>query len=323
MNLKEAYETLRLTSSATPEEVKKQYKKLAKEFHPDRNKSAGAEAKFKEINQANDVIQAGEQIDQSSIHWNPFGNNMPDILNNIFNRNGQSGKVHYANHIELLTNISFKNSVQGCKQQVKYTRKTKCPHCQGNGNKPINNGCQVCKGRGQVTNTAGGSIFIQTCTSCRGKSQTTPCNECHQSGVLNAEMSLDVSIPSYITNGNVLRLQNMGNFGGTVMGLHDQYTDVLLRIDVSPEPGLRLEGKDVVSHLDISLLEALQGCNKEINTIDGSRKINIDSGIKNKEEVILSVGDHNDIKHRVVVNVSYPSDVSKIIDLLIREGKIK
>lgn len=324
MNLREAYQILELPSTATPDEAKKRFKKLAKEFHPDRNKDPGAEDKFKKYSEANDRIQVGDQAEPSPVNWNPFGGNpMHDVFNVMFNRNGQSSKVHHASHIELTTTISFKESVQGCKKELKYSRKTKCPHCQGSGNKSINNGCQFCKGRGQVTNIAGGAVFVQTCNSCHGKSQTTPCGECNQSGVVDTEVSINVSIPSYVIDGNVLRLERMGNFGGMVMGLHDQYTDALLHINVVSESGLRLEGKDIVSDLNISLLEALQGCNREINTISGNKEIDVIGGIKNKEEVVISVGDHNNIKHRVIVNVSYPSDVSSIINLLVKEGKIK
>jgi molecular chaperone DnaJ len=317
MKLREAYTILGLSPGASPDEAKKQYRKLTKEFHPDVNKEPDAEAKFKKINEAYQVVQSGEDTEpHRTIDWNqPFGNH-PNYAD-FFNINPFSTKrQYYSSNIELQITISFKESVQGCNKEIQYSRQVKCPYCHGNGNRPINNGCKTCGGQGQTTSRQHGAVFIRTCTDCLGKTSNIPCNECKTSGVVDAQASVHVTIPAFVVDGNILRLSGMGNFSGTFMGVQDQHTDVLLHIKVISEPGLRLEKNEIVSEVEISLLESFLGCNRMIQTIDGSRLIDIPKGTKNKEEVVLSVGDNNNIKHRVIVHVSYPANVDKLIDVL-------
>jgi molecular chaperone DnaJ len=317
MKLSEAYKIINLSSDATPEEVKKQYKKLAKEFHPDVNKAPDAEATFKKISEAYQTIQAGKD-EPPVADWGGFNN---QHIYDIFNRNGsgRATKQHLSSNIDLYTTISFRDAVQGCKIEITYSRQIKCPHCQGSGNKPTNNGCKTCGGQGQVVSRNGSHVFIRTCSECLGRSQSNPCTNCSSTGLIETEASVHVSVPAAMVDGNVLRLQGMGNFAGTFMGLQDQYTDVHLRIKVTPEPGLRLEGKDVVSDLHLTLLDALRGCDTTISTIDGSKVIEVNAGIKNKEEIVLSVGGHN-IKHRVIVHVEYPANIDNLIDVLSKEA---
>lgn len=323
MKLSEAYTVMGLSPGATPEEAKKQFKKLAKEFHPDVNKAAGAEAKFKQINEAYQIVESGEGTDPPI--GNPFHGSAGGYgpFRNPFSGDpfGSSKRQYYASNIDLNTTISFKESVQGVKKEIKYSRQIKCPHCQGSGNKPINNGCKKCGGRGQTTIRQGGAIFIQTCPECMGRSKTNPCTECNSAGVLSAEASVHVSIPPAVSEGNILRLSSMGNFSGTLLGLQDTYTDVYVHIHVTAEEGMRLEGKDIVSEVTISLLDALRGCSQKVKTISGEKKVTIEAQAKNKDEVVLSVGDHNSIKHRVIVNIGYPTNIDKLIDVLLEEGK--
>jgi molecular chaperone DnaJ len=326
MKLTEAYTILNLDPSATPEEAKKQYRKLAKQFHPDINKDADAEAKFKKINEAYEIVESGVDPEQPAMDWNnPFGHghgnrHVYDPFSAIFNRGNSAKRQYNSTNIEIQTSISFRESVQGCKKEISYSRQTKCPHCHGSGNKPVNNGCKKCGGKGQVTTQSAGSIFITTCPSCHGHSQTNPCTPCSSTGVTEAEASVHVSVPAAVVDGKVLRLRGMGNFAGTLMGLQDQFTDVYLHIKVKPDADMRLVGEDVVSDLNVSLLDALRGCSSNIKTIDGDKMVDVPAGTKNKDEVILSVGDHN-IKHRVIIGVSYPTDVNKLIDVLLEEGK--
>jgi len=316
MKLSEAYSILEIPQTATPEEAKKKYRELAKKLHPDVNKAPDAEAKFKKINEAYQIIESGEETDLPT--GNPF-NRSYDPFRNPFDPFSSSRKQYYAGNISVQLTISFKDSVQGVKKEIKYSRQIKCPHCHGSGNKPINNGCKKCSGRGQTTVRQGGAVYIQTCSECMGRSKTVPCTECNNAGVLSSEASVHVSIPPAVVDGNILRLQSMGNFAGTLMGLQDQYTDVHVHIHVTPEEGLKLVGKDIVSDLNISLLDALRGCTRKIKSIDGNMSITIADGTKNKDEVVLSVGDNNSVKHRVIINVEYPINLDKLIDVLLEE----
>jgi len=309
MNLKEAYSILEIPQTASPEEAKKKYRELTKKYHPDVNKDAGAEGKFKKINEAYQVVSSGKSTDREDMHWNqpqqnPFG--------------GQAWQqVAPVDNISLHTTISFRESIQGCKKELKFNRKTKCKDCHGQGQTTINNGCDKCGGRGQVTGRQGNMIFIQTCDKCFGKSQTLPCNTCSMRGSVEAETSINVTIPGGITDHNILRVAGMGHFAGYLFGQLEQHTDVHLHVRVTPESGLRLEGTHVISHLEVSLLEALQGCKKTVKTILGDKEIEIEAKSRHKDEVVIphlgvnGVGDQ-----KVILDVKYPSDVGSLIDIL-------
>jgi DnaJ-class molecular chaperone len=132
-----------------------------------------------------------------------------------------------------------------------------------------------------------------------------------------------VSVPAGVVNGNILRLQHMGNYAGTVMGIMgimDQYTDAFCHIKVKPMEGLSIEGKSVVTTVEIPLLEALQGCNRTVKTIFGEKEIMIPALSRNRDEVIiphLGVGGTGD--QRIILDVQYPSNTTKLIGVLVDE----
>lgn len=313
MNLQEAYSILELDQGADADAAKKKYRELTKKYHPDVNKDPGAEDKFKKINEAYQVVSTGKSTDRQDVQFrqprqsgfNPF---------DPFNRQG--AQVRQASHIELHSTISFKDSVLGCRQDLKFNRQSKCPDCDGQGEKTINNGCKQCNGLGTVTTRRGNMIFTQTCDKCYGQSQTEDCKKCHMTGILDVEVSVSVNIPGGVTNGNVLRLGGMGNYAGGFMGM-DQYTDAHLHINVTPENGLTLQGTDVVSTLEISLLEALRGCSKRVKTVLGEKDIDIKPMSRNKDEVIISrMGVNRVGNQKVILDVKYPKDVNTLIGVL-------
>lgn len=306
MNLKEAYSILELSPDASPEEAKKKYKELTKKMHPDINKAPDAHETFVKINEAYQVVSSGKSTDQnirSSHQGNPFGR---QVVVNVSN-------------ISLQTTISFKESVFGCKKDLKFNRKVKCQECDGHGEKAINNGCEKCGGKGQVVARQGSVIMIQTCDKCFGRSEAISCSNCNETGMLEAEASVNVTIPGGIEDGNVLRLQGMGHFAGT-FGPFDQHTDVHLRVTVQKDENLSLSGMDVIFNLEISLLNALQGCQKTVNTVLGKQDITIKPLSKNKEEVIIpKLGVNNIGNQRVILDVKYPDNIDKLISILNEE----
>jgi molecular chaperone DnaJ len=216
----------------------------------------------------------------------------------------------------LQTVISFKDSVLGCNQELKFNRQSKCVDCDGQGSQLLNNGCQLCGGKGTLTMQRGNMIFTQTCNKCHGNSQTENCNKCNASGFIDVETSVSVNIPGGILNKTVLRMGGMGNYAGGIMGL-DQYTDAHLHIHVTPDDQLSLLGGDVISNLEISLLEALQGSKKVVKTILGESQIDIKPMSRNKDEVIISQMGVNRVgNQRIILDVKYPKDISKLIGVL-------
>jgi molecular chaperone DnaJ len=318
MNLKEAYSILELSPGVSADEAKKKYRELTRKFHPDRNKEPGAEDKFKKINEAYDVVKTGKSTDRADVHQQQYAHQTN--FNPFIHMHQQ--RVHaQANHVEIHTTISFKDSVLGAKKDLTFTRNGKCADCDGQGGMALNNGCTFCGGKGQITGRRGNMIFSQVCNKCVGKVQHEECKNCGGDGFVSNEVSISVDIPGGITSANILRLGGLGNYMGGFMGM-DQYTDAHLHINVTPEAGMSLEGRDVVSTLEISLLDALRGCSKSVPTVLGAKDIVIKPLSRNKDEVIIANMGVNRIgNQRVVLDVQYPKNTDKLIGTLIEETK--
>lgn len=313
MKLSEAYNILGIESGTSPDDAKKQYRKLTKEFHPDINKDPGAEDKFKKINEAYKVVSTGQSTDREDTVFRQSGFN-PFNPFDPFNR--QQAKRRTVTPVELHTTISFKDSVLGSSQELKFNRQGKCPDCDGQGARTLNNGCQQCGGLGTLTMQRGNMIFTQPCGKCHGHSQTESCNKCNAFGFVDVETSVSVNIPGGILNTNVLRMSGMGNYAGSIMGM-DQYTDAHLYVHVTPDAELSLQGADVIYNLEISLLEALQGSSKIVRTVLGESQIDIKPMSRNKDEVIISqMGVNRTGNQRVILDVKYPQDINKLIGVL-------
>jgi molecular chaperone DnaJ len=311
MKIKEAYEILAVENGATLDEVKKAYKKKILECHPDINKSD--DSKIKLVNEAFECIKSGKSTDIeensgfTNQHYNPFSN----FKNKRHNIN--------VTNIDLNTTISFKESVLGCKKELKFSRNGKCVNCNGNGYFDINNGCDRCGGSGNISGIQGNMIFTRTCDKCLGKTASDPCKLCEEKGFVTTDVSITVNIPGGIMNGNILRLGGMGNYAGSFMTM-DQYTDAHLHVTVTPDDDLFLNGTNVISTLDISLLDALRGCNKSVKTILGLKDITIKPMSKNKDEVIISNVGVNGLGNQIVIlDVKYPDNINKVIEVLSSE----
>ncbi len=310
MNLKEAYATLELAQGASPEEAKKKYRELTKKWHPDVNKSPEAESKFKKINEAYQCIQNGKGNDREEVpagHHSPWGG---------FARQ----QVVQLENIEVHTTISFKESVLGCKKELKYSRQGKCTECNGAGEIKLNNGCKKCGGKGQTVVKQGHMVMVTTCNECYGRASIEECKTCNGNGSVQTDVSVHVSVPAGIANGAVLRLQGMGNYAGSFMGLADQHTDAFCHVSVTPETGLSIEGQSVISHLTIPLLDALRGCTCTVKTIYGNKEVRIKPQSRNRDEVIIphcGVGGNGDQK--VILDVQYPKNTDKLIGVLLDE----
>lgn len=317
MKLSEAYNILGVAQDTPSEDVKKQYRKLAKEFHPDINKDPGAEDKFKKINEAYKIVSTGQGTDYEDVaHSRQPGFSGFTGFNPFDPFNRQGAKQRLVTNVELNTTISFKESVFGCNQELKFNRQGKCQDCDGQGIKTINNGCQQCGGKGIIMMQRGNMIITSPCNKCHGQSQTENCTKCQSTGVLDTQVSVSVNIPGGILNNTTLRMQGMGNYAGSMMGM-DQYTEAHLYVHVTPEPGFSLQGADVVSNLEISLLDALRGGVKTVKTVLGESQINIKPLSRNKDEVIISqMGVNRMGNQRVILDVKYPKDVNSLIGVL-------
>jgi len=324
MNIDEAFKELGLTKTASEEEIKQKYKELAKKYHPDIFKDDPE--KFKQINQAHDIVKDYQANPRKYDNPAPFGRtgttynniNINDIFNNISNNQQSRKPARQVSQINIDITISFKEAVLGCDRPLQYKRDVKCPSCDGNGVKYKGNGCDSCNGFGHIIMNSKNMQFTKVCTKCYGrdiKHDECNCND----GMKAEDVSGSVSVSPGRKNGDVLRLTGKGNYvGATIFG--EQYTDVFIKITVNKEEGLDLVENDVVSRINLSLLEAIQGCDKEVKTIHGMKSITIPKMSRNKEEISLPKMGVKDTpgRQRIIMDIHYPSEelTNKIIELL-------
>lgn len=311
MNHSEAFQILELSDSANPEEIKKQFKKLSKKLHPDVNKSPTAEADFKRMNEAYQTLQTPKEenpIFQGGFY--PFDS----FFSSFINQNKKE-KSYDISPIHLNLTLSFKDSIVGLKQTLTYSRKIKCTSCNGQGDIVIDN-CSTCHGQGRININRGNVIMSQPCTSCRGKTETKSCNNCNSNGVLPTETSISINIPGGVVSGNILKLNGMGNYAGSFIHM-DQFSDALLHLTITPDSRFALKDNNVIHELEINLLQALTGATLEVPTILGIKKLTVPPLSKNKDELSLpNLGVNLSGSQKIILNISYPDDVSSIISLL-------
>jgi molecular chaperone DnaJ len=326
VNVQQAFDTLEIPNGSSKEEAKKAFKKLAAKLHPD-NKETGDENAFKKLNEAYQIVESGQPTDTDvrcnwaagPSYWGPFQTdtvNLQDLIDGIHGQGRPRRKHFNASDIRLEQTISFREAVLGCTKEITYTHDVCCSTCGGAGEKSIPNGCSTCGGTGRFIRQAGMTIVNQTCPACRGKVSYQTCDACSGVGTLNITTSVSVNIPPGIQNGTILGLGNRGNYAGQMMGM-EQYSKVLLVMQVIPQDGLSLEGDTVISAISISLLEALQGTVKTVPTIDGDKEAIIPEGTRHQERVILpNLGVSRRGDQAVLVNVRYPDNTSSLISFL-------
>jgi molecular chaperone DnaJ len=297
MNFQEAHEILELPMGVDGETAKKKYRELTKKYHPDINKEVGAEDKFKKINEAYKIVTSGPA--EESFLWsgfNPFSN------------------IRIARDVDISITLSFQESILGCKKELKFNRQSKCAVCSGKGFIIINNNCKDCGGTGTVMFKKGNTIFTSDCLKCQV--QKDQCKTCNSTGLQDVETIVSVNIPGGVFTGSILRLSNMGNYTCSFFN-KEQHTDANLHINVTPEHNMVLQGADVVSNISISLLEALEGCTKTVNTVLGEKQITIKPLSYHKDAVnIIGLGVNRKGNHKVILDIKYPENTDKLINYL-------
>lgn len=329
MNIKEAFDVIGLPKTASEDELKAKYKSLAKQYHPDIYKEDPE--KFKKINEAYQLIEDYRSNPSKYDPPNPFRRapfddfggfdiNFNDIFGghpNPFVNTVEQPRTFQHQPLNVRVNLSFKESVIGCEKEIQFNKFIKCDKCNGRGKELLKNGCNSCDGFGKVTSSSKGMIFTRICGKCNGRNNTVPCVKCNSIGINNIESNIKIHIPPGTINNSTLRLKGAGHYVGP-SAFGDVHMDVFVSVNVEEEQGLTLEGANVVAKIDVSLLDALTGCSREVKTIYDTRTVHIPAGSKNKDEIALSgcgvptVGG----VQRVILNVEYPSDINSLIKYL-------
>ncbi|WKZ25166.1 MAG: molecular chaperone DnaJ [Patescibacteria group bacterium] len=324
---KDYYAVLGVARNASEEDVKKAFRKKAHEHHPD--KAGGDEAKFKEINEAYQVLSNKERrarYDQFgsgfengqagagqaghgfggfnqggfNINMDDFGDIFGDIFGFGGGRSSGSAKAgsQRGNDLQLRIEIEFMEAVFGTEKTIKVNKGVVCKSCSGSGAEPGSKieTCPQCHGQGRVTQmqrTILGHIQMQTvCPSCRGEGKkiTNPCSTCRGTGVSREAVELKVKIPAGIDNGETIRLSGEGEAGAK----NGDAGDLYLHITVKSDSRFKREGETILSNLEITFPEAALGTTKDILTVDGEVRLKIPAGTQsNKVFVLKNKGVHS------------------------------
>lgn len=310
MDKKDYYEILGVNKTATDEEIKRAFRKLAKQYHPDVNKEPGAEEKFKEIGEAYAVLsdpnkrhqydQFGHAAFQNNGTGSGFGGfdagdiNLDDILNDLFGgafsgfggfgrtRSSNGARASKGKDIRVVLNMTFEEAAFGCEKDIKLDLTSECSNCHGKGGFNEHR-CSTCGGTGKVL-TEQQTIFgyMQTqkiCPDCggAGKSYETSCDYCHGKGIVSKTKTLTVTIPEGVDEGFQLRLSGKGNAGlnGGPNG------DVFIEFQIKDHPLFERDGSDIYLEVPVTIAEATLGCKKEIPTLYGNINLEIKPGTQN------------------------------------------
>ncbi|WP_147539404.1 molecular chaperone DnaJ [Anaerotruncus rubiinfantis] len=307
------YEVLGVSKDASTDDLKKAYRKLAKQYHPDMNPGdKTAEAKFKEVNEAYEVLndpakrQRYDQFGHAGVDpsygagaggagfGGGFGGfDVGDIFESFFGGSGFGGfggggrtrnpnAPIRGNDVNITINLSFMDAAKGCKQQVQVQRLEKCDTCDGTGAKKgtAPETCPECGGTGQVRVQQRTPIGViqttRTCTKCSGKGKVVkePCRDCRGMGRVRHTRTLEVSVPAGIDDGQTFVLRGQGDHGlnGGPAG------DVNIMVNLRPDPLFERDGFDVWCDIPITFSQAVLGDEITVPTIDGKVKYDVPEG---------------------------------------------
>jgi molecular chaperone DnaJ len=332
---KDFYEALGVARTDNEEEIRKAFRKKAMEFHPDRNKSEGAEDKFKEINEAYQVLSDPKKRaqydrfgragvgsnggqDRPFDGFDGFGG-FGDIFDSFFGdvSGRRENRSQRGDDLQQRVILDFNEAVFGTEREVEITRQESCQRCSGAGNEPGSevSSCTTCRGNGQVRRSQR-SIFgqfaqVTPCPACRGSGKVikTPCTSCRATGVDRRKRKIAVTIPAGVESGMQVRLTGEGNTGrdGGPTG------NLYVHLDVREHKDFYREGNDLLYALPVNVAEAALGVEKEVPTLDGgTEKIKVPQGtqpgaefrIRGKGVPHLHGNRRGDL--RVLVNLQVP-----------------
>ena len=297
------YEVLGVDRKATADDIKKAYRKLAKECHPDLHPDdKTAEARFKELNEANEVLSDPDKrarYDQFGMDgpnmggfdpsgfggFGGFGGGMggfEGIFDQLFGGMGGARQTRNApragNDLRYNLRITFEEAAFGVKKSFDFTREENCDTCHGSGAKPgtPTETCTTCKGTGQVRVSAGFMVTVRPCTACggTGKIIKEKCADCGGTGRVRKKRTANVNVPAGIDDGQVIIMNGQGEpgFNGGPNG------DLQIVISVRPHKLFRRDGQDLYLNMPISFTQAALGANIEVPTLSGKITYRIPEG---------------------------------------------
>lgn len=290
------YETLGVSRQADDAAIKSAYRKLAKQYHPDRNPDDDkAESRFKEVSEAYEALKdpqrraAYDQFGHAAFEGGgpggpqgfngDFSASMSDIFDDLFGefmggRGGRSGPRtmrERGNDLRYNLEISLRDAFDGKNAQIRVPSSVTCETCHGSGAKPGTSPspCRTCGGSGKVRASQGFFTIERTCPACQGAGEMIedPCGDCRGSGRITRERTLSVTIPSGVEDGTRIRLANEGEAGlrGGPSG------DLYIFLSIAPHEFFQRDGSDIFCLVPISMTTAALGGHIEVPGVDGGR----------------------------------------------------
>jgi molecular chaperone DnaJ len=309
------YATLGVARDASAEDLKKAYRKLAMQHHPDRNPhNKQAETKFKEVSEAYDVLKDDQKraaydrfghaaFDQNGGGAGGFGGGftggfeagggLGDIFDQMFGEfmGGRRGaRSRAGNDIRQAVEIDLTEAFTGVKATLRVPTRVACEACSGTGSEDksaaANDTCQTCKGMGKVRAQQGFFLVERTCPTCSGTGRMirNPCRICHGSGTVQRERTLQVAIPAGVEDGQRIRLAGEGEAGAQGAPAGDLYVHVSVR----PHPLFQRDGANILVRVPVRMTQAALGADVEVPVVDGTRaKVKIPPGTQTGDQFRL------------------------------------
>lgn len=345
------YSILGVSKNASKSEIKSAYRKLARSYHPDVSKEAGAEQKFKDISNAYEVLSDDEKrslydkYGEAGLKGSGFGTgdfSSPfDIFESLFE--GMSGGTGRAARNRPVQGddetynliLKFQEAIFGIEKEIEITRLEPCSTCDGSGSKPGTQPtkCSTCNGQGQVMTSArtplGVFQQVMTCSTCNGTGESsTPCNTCRGDGRVRKAKKISLKVPAGVDSGSRLRVRSEGSAGRRGGGPGDLY----VFIEVLPDPVLKRDGTNILCTCKVSYIDAILGTKIEVPTVDGMVDLKIPAGTQPGTTLVMAkkgvpyLGKKNMRGDQLVrVQVEIPKRISseerKLIEELASLGK--
>lgn len=309
-NKRDYYEVLGVAKGASPEEIKKSYRQLARKYHPDVNKEQDAEDKFKEINEAYEILSDEQKRGMYDRFGHAgvggasgFGGGFQDfggfrdpfeIFEEVFGGLGgfsrsrrQRGGPRRGADLRYEMTLEFEEAVFGIEKEIEVPRQETCNSCNGNGVEPGTSPirCPECNGTGEIRRQTGFFINIGTCPRCQGRGEiiTSPCRECRGQGRIVKTRRLSVKVPAGVDNGTQIRLSGEGESGA----LGGPPGNLYVVIRVKPHEFFRRNEETIHLELGINITQAALGDEVEVPTLDGKEMMTIPSGTQTGDTIRL------------------------------------
>ncbi len=305
---KDYYEILGVSHDADEKEIKKAYRKLAMKWHPDHNEgNPEAETKFKECSEAYEVLSdpekrqiydrygeeglkgqgySGPNMNDIFSHFGDiFGGGGADFFSSLFG--GGGGGPVQGNDLRQSLEITLDEAVKGTHKDIKLSRLEPCEKCEGSGAAPGSKRvqCSTCRGMGRIQMRQGMFGIQTTCPKCHGEGSMVekPCPNCGGEGRVEKQRTITVTIPGGVDDGTRLRVRGEGEAGaqGAPAG------DLWVYISVKPHPTIQREGVNLYCEKHIHVAQAILGCEVEVETLDGMKKITVEPGTQPDDRVVI------------------------------------